>query len=208
MGETPERPICTRGKIPARRMTLPERDTGSTLLARLRDGDPAALEILVSRCLPRLRRWAHNRLPSWARDLADTQDLLQEAILGTCRRIDVLKFASEAALEAYLRQAVANRIRNEIRRVARRPPADPLSDSLEEDRTSPLEAAIGREAAARYEAALARLSDAERQAVIARVELGSSYEDIARILGRPTPNAARMAVTRAILRLGEEMSRG
>ena len=73
---------------------------------------------------------------------------------------------------------------------------------------SPLEATIGAQALARYEAALARLPAPERELVIARIELGRAYADIAEEFGKPSANAARMAVARAIVRLAEEMRRG
>ena len=42
---------------------------------------------------------------------------------------------------------------------------------------------------------------------MARVEMDGTYQDVARALGKPSPDAARMAVSRALLRLAEEMSR-
>ena len=65
-----------------------------------------------------------------------------------------------------------------------------------------------RYAAAPLETALQRLSAAEREAIIARVELGLSYQEMATYLSKPSPDEARMAVTRAIVRLTEEMARG
>ena len=68
---------------------------------------------------------------------------------------------------------------------------------------SPLEEAIGREAVERYERALARLKPEERAAIVAKVELGCSYGELAEALGKPTPDAARKAAQRALLRLAE-----
>ena len=59
-----------------------------------------------------------------------------------------------------------------------------------------------------YEGALGRLSEPEREAIVARIEMGHGYEEIARALGKPSPDAARMAVSRALVRLAEEMGRG
>lgn len=91
------------------------------LLERARAGDRAALDLLVARYLPRLRRWATGRLPRWARDLADTEDLVQETVLQTLKRIDTFEPRNEGALHAYLRQGIVNRIRDEFRRARRRP---------------------------------------------------------------------------------------
>ena len=73
---------------------------------------------------------------------------------------------------------------------------------------SPLETAIGHQAVERYEAALARLRPEDREAVVARIEMDGTYQDVAVALGKPSADAARMAVSRALLRLAEEMSRG
>jgi len=40
---------------------------------------------------------------------------------------------------------------------------------------------------------------------VSRVEFGMSYEEVAEVLGKPSANAARMAVVRALVRLAEEM---
>ena len=44
-----------------------------------------------------------------------------------------------------------------------------------------------------------------RDLIVARVEMGLSYEEIAEELGKPTGNAARMAIARALLRLAAEL---
>src|SRR4051794_16651827 len=90
-------------------------ESSINLLDRARAGDDAALNALVARYLPRLRRWASGRLPQWARDMADTQDLVQETVLQTFRRIEGFEYRGDGALQAYLRQAVMNRIRDELR---------------------------------------------------------------------------------------------
>jgi RNA polymerase sigma factor (sigma-70 family) len=171
------------------------------LLSRARAGDEDALNTLAARWLPRLRRWASGRLPRWARDLADTQDLVQETVFQVFRGI------AKFEVQAYLRQAVMNRIRMEIRRVDRRPVADALGAGLTSTEPSPLELAVGSEAVARYEAALARLAPIDREAIIGRIEMGLTNADLADALGKPSPNAARMAVERALVRLATEMRR-
>lgn len=66
----------------------PELHSSLTLLERARAGDREALESLIARYLPRLQRWASGRLPRWARDMAETQDLVQEALFQTFKRIE------------------------------------------------------------------------------------------------------------------------
>jgi RNA polymerase sigma-70 factor (ECF subfamily) len=188
---------------------LPALDPESTfqLIDRARAGDQRALEELFRRHLKPLQRWASGRLPRWARDLADTDDLVQESLIQTFRRMEAFEPRRVGALQAYLRQAVLNRIRDELRRKARRPEVAEL-EGLEADAAgSPLEQAIGREAVERYERALERLKPQEREAIIGRVELGYSYEELAVSMGKATADAARKAAERALLRLAQEMSR-
>ena len=178
-----------------------ESEATRTLLELVAHGDAAALDRLFARYGPVLQRWAHGRLPRWARDIAETGDLVQEALLDTLRNIKSFEYRGEGAFFAYLRQVMMNRIRLELRRRRRQPLRADLHSGLEAEATSPLEQAIGIELSERYEAALTRLSAEEREAVIARVELRLSYREIAAALGKPSPDAARMAVARALVRL-------
>jgi RNA polymerase sigma-70 factor, ECF subfamily len=176
------------------------------LIRRAQEGDDDALNSLLERYLPRLRRWATGRLPAYARDLGDTNDLIQEAAIGTFRNFPRFQQRGEGGLHAYLRTAVVNRIHDEVRRAGRRPPLDEISTALPTAQTSPLEHAIGQEALGRYERALAQLGEVEREAVIARIELGFSYEEIATLVGKPSPDAARVAISRALDKLARLMS--
>jgi RNA polymerase sigma-70 factor (ECF subfamily) len=186
----------------------PNLDSTFQLISRARAGDQEALEQLFARHLKPLQRWASGRLPKWARDLADTDDLVQETLLQTFKRIGDFEPRGVGALQAYLRQAVLNRLRDELRRKARRPNVTDLDDLGEVGdlaARSPLEEAIGRRAVDEYEEALGRLRPEEREAIIARVEIGYTYEELAQALGKPSAEAARMAARRALLRLAEEM---
>jgi RNA polymerase sigma-70 factor (ECF subfamily) len=183
-------------------------ESTSDLVERVRRGEREALDLLFTRQLPALRRWARGRLPKRMRSLEDTEDLVQETAIKAMRRISAFVCRHPGALQAYLRQAVANRIRDEMRRSARSPEALELNDQERDEGASPLDEAIGAEAVERYEAALARLRPEDREVVIARVEMDTSYEEMAQLLGKPSADAARMAVHRALVRLAEEMNRG
>jgi len=176
------------------------------LIRRAQSGDSVALDELLARYRPRLQRWASGRLPRYARDLTDTDDLVQDALIGTFKNFQTFEHRAEWALQAYLRKAVTNRIRDELRRTATQPPREVLSDTASGSEVSPLEAVTGKEIFERYERALASLDEVEREAVIARLELGCSYHEIAALVEKPTPDAARMAVARALTKLAELMS--
>ena len=182
-------------------------DSTVELVERVRQGDRDALERLIARHVGPLRRCVSGRLPRWARDLADTDDLVQDTLLRTFTRIGDFDARGVGALQAYLRQAVLNRVRDELRRKARAPERVDGEGLQLEAQGSPLEDAIGREAFERYEAALARLRVEDREAIIGRVEMEYSYAELAEALGKPSPEAARKAAQRALLRLAEEMKR-
>ena len=184
-----------------------EAESTFQLLERAHAGDDAALEALFARYLKPLQRWASGRLPQWARNASDTHDLVQDTLLNAFRRIGSFEPRREGAFQAYLRQAVMNRIRDELRRTGTRPATATFDEEQHPHGGSPLEDAIGVETFERYEAALLRLTAEEREAIVARVELGSTYEELAALLGKPSADAARMAVTRALVRLAEEMKR-
>lgn len=177
------------------------------LLAKAKTGDRPAIDRLFERCLPPLRRWARGRLPQYARHLLDTDDLVQETAMRMLAHVESFEPRSEGALQAYLRQALANRIRDEIRVVARRPVASSLEPGAQhvDEQASPLEQAIGREALETYETALKRLRASDREAIVARIELQYSYQQLAEALGKPSVEAARMTVARALVRLASEM---
>ena len=178
------------------------------LLERVRAGDDLALETLLRRYVPALRRWASGRLPRWARDLADTDDLVQDAVIKSVRRLNRFEQKHDGALQAYLREAVMNRIRDECRRKKRVPALDQVDDNVPSHGFSPLELAISVEGVNRYEAALGKLRPADREAVVARIEMGYSYAEVAVMVGKPNAEAARQAVARALLRLAEGMRDG
>ena len=188
------------------RPTVTGEATTIRLLAQARAGDEAALDEVFARSIPPLKRWARGRLPRWARGLLDTDDLVQETVIGTLRQIDVFEYRADAGLQAYLRQAVMNRIRNEIRRASRHPAPDPLGSAREDPGPSPLEALLGKQTVEAYDAALAQLDPQEREAIIGRVELGFSYAELAKALDRPSADAARMAVGRALLKLARHLN--
>jgi len=183
-----------------------DNDSSQYLLRRAQGGDSHALEVLALRYLPRLRLWARGRLPAYARDLVDTEDLVQDAFMRTIARLDHVAPPRNEAVFAYFRQSIMNRIRDEIRRPHR---IDPLSKHpLDKPHPgpSPIEEVIGRETVDRFEAAFSQLSAADRDCIMARIELSLSYQDIADLIGKPSPDAARVAVGRALARLAKKMA--
>ncbi len=182
-------------------------ETTAVLLDRIRSGDGAARERLFARVLPALHRWAHQRLPAGARDLTDTADVVQVTVGRALARLEHFDHRGEGAFLGYLRQILLNVIRDEHRRVSRRPDAVPLDDSFAAPGRSLLEQTVDRDTLERYERALASLGEEAREAVMLRVEFGYSHQQIAAALAKPTPDAARMLVARAMAELARRMGR-
>jgi RNA polymerase sigma factor (sigma-70 family) len=182
-------------------------DSTAVLIERVRAGDAPAREQLFSRFLPRLRRFAHGRLPASARGLAETDDLVQVAMVRALQRLEAFEARHEGAFLAYLRHILLNIVREEIRRARRRPGAGGDPDLVAAELPSPVEQAVGRDVLECYEAALLELSEAAREAVLLRVEFDYSYPEIAAALGLNTASAARMTVTRALVRVAERIGR-
>jgi RNA polymerase sigma-70 factor (ECF subfamily) len=177
------------------------------LVVRARAGDRPAMEALLERCLPPLKRWAHGRLPAAARGNMDTGDLVQEAALHVLGCLDRFEPRHVGAMQAYLRQSVINRVRDEVRRIGRNPPPFELQDEHASDRTTPLEAAIKSEAYEHYRDALSHLTPKDREMIVARIEVQWSLPEIAHRFGLRTVDAARMAVSRAVKKLTQNLHR-
>ncbi len=171
------------------------------LVRRAKKGDDEAWQALAERFRPRLCRWAAGRVPADLRGLLGTEDLVQDALLKTLDRVDRLRHSG--AFLNYLRRTVLNGIRDEIRRQRTvpfnpdRPPVDPSP--------SPAERLIGRDLVARYESALAEFPERERAALVGRLEWKLPYSELAANLNYPSPDAARMAISRALVKLSERI---
>jgi DNA-directed RNA polymerase specialized sigma24 family protein len=182
-------------------MNEPGTDPSIRLLERARGADDSALDELVQRCLPRLRRWARGRLPAAASDLVETDALVEDTVKTTLRNLPRVDVQREGALHASLREALARRLRDAF-------PTPEAAGETSIDGSlagpglvSPLQQAIGDAALRRYENALWTLGNEERETIILRVELCYDYDDIARMLGMAGADAARTAVCRALARL-------
>ena len=175
------------------------------LVVRAKEGDREAVEALLQRSIPSLKRFAHGRLPPAARSTLDTGDLVQETVLHVLRRLDTFEPRHVGAMQAYLRQSVINRIRDEVRRIGRHPAPTELPDDLAAEMPSPLEEAVRVEAYERYRAVLMQLSPRDREMVVARIEAQWSLSDIAQRFNMRTVDGARMAVTRALRRLMDRL---
>ena len=180
------------------------------LLARARRGSRPAAEALFWRYSTWLRLWVRGRLPLWVRGAIDTSDVVQDALQQTFARLETFESRRGSALRAYLRRSVDNRVRDELRRATRRQAASlPVPRRVEtSDAGAPqLRRLLDSEAWQRYVEGLRRLEPRDRRLIVGRAELGYSYRQLAAVERMPSPDAARMALRRALVRLSEVFPR-
>ena len=147
----------------------------SRLLERVRRGSRGASEALFGRYGAWLRRWTRGRLPERVRGSLDTSDVVQETLGYMFARLEWFESKRAKALRAYLRRVAENRIRDELRRAVRRHGA-----------IAPAQPVRASEDGAPH-------------------ELGYNYRQLALVEPLPSTDAARMALRRALIRLGEVM---
>jgi RNA polymerase sigma-70 factor (ECF subfamily) len=176
------------------------------LVLRANRGEGPALEALLARYLPRLHRWAHGRLPPAARGALQTQDLVQDTLMHVIQRLPSFEPRHEGAFQGYVRTTLWNRIRDLARHHSRTGPAVPLDPDLAAEECSPLDLAVGKETLDRYEAALERLRPDDKALIVARIEMGLPYPEMAVMFEKPSVAAVHMAVSRALVKLAEEMA--
>jgi RNA polymerase sigma-70 factor (ECF subfamily) len=203
MGEAP-RPGA--GSDPAARAPESTVESSFDLVVRARAGDEAAVEALFARYLPRIQRWAHGRLPRGARGPRDTYDLAQDTLTKVFQRLHAFEPRHPGGFQAYVWTTLWNCIRDLARKYRNVGPAEPVDSAIPGHQPSPFEEALGTETFERYERAMERLRPEDREAIVARVEMGLPYADVAAALGKPSDAAAHMAVSRALVKLAEEMA--
>jgi len=152
-----------------------------------------------------LERWARGRTPVWARHSVDPQNVVRQTLIEVARSSEIGQPEIDCRPLSAIRRLLYENVREQVRSAhnpgpperRRLPPAagrslrDPLFET---------------ELLAQYESALSRLSSADRDAVIARAELGLPWSDVIGLLGKPGAATARIAVSRALVRLAREMS--
>lgn len=186
-------------------------ETG-VLLSRARVGEGIAREELFRRFRPRLEGFLRSRLPLGARDLLETQDLVQDVCLKAFGAIDRFEHRGIGSFWGFLRQIALRQLIDAGRRAGRRGGVQPLDEDSRgappARATTPLAHLVTKESIEAFEGALERVGEKQREALLMRLELGLDFRTIAVECGFPTEAAARMAVHRALQRVYAEMNLG
>jgi RNA polymerase sigma-70 factor (ECF subfamily) len=149
------------------------------LAVRAKDGDPLALEALVQRHEPRVRRLAAYLLD----DPQDAEDAAQEALAKVLTRID--QFRGESRFATWLYSLVTNTCRDLGERQRRRR-HQPLEAAPETSSAmGPFDLACQREQRAELAREMGGLSHDQRHVMVMKDVLALSYEEIAEVLDMP-----------------------
>lgn len=185
-----------------------------TLLARWHAGDDQALDELLRRDLPWLRRVVRTRLGAALGARADADDIVQQAMIDVLRHGPRFLVGDVEHYRALLARIVENAVRKALRDarrqkrdVAREQPLPSRSVlQLGSPRTGPATSADRNERRAWVQLGLELLDPDDREIVLRRQWDGLEFEQLAAELGT-SPDAARMRFQRAVGRLARIVKR-
>jgi RNA polymerase sigma-70 factor (ECF subfamily) len=188
----------------------PELSCTADLITQARAGDERARTELVRRYRDPLASFLHARLSPSARSLFETGDIVQEALTAALLQLERFEYRGIGSFWSYLRGIGLNLIKQEARRQAL--PMDGRTDSswrseaVASPGSTPPTTLLRKERLEAFETALERISEPARSALLLRLELGLSYQSVALDCGYPSADAARMAISRAMARLADELA--
>jgi RNA polymerase sigma-70 factor (ECF subfamily) len=193
------------------------------LLRRAKLGDAQALNDLCARYGERLRTVVRLRLGIRLRSKLESCDVVQDALMKVLPRIQAAEFATSGAFFHWLTAIVENHIRDMADHYA--------ADKRDAARERPLEvqqpgtasvvgpiaglattgtpslAAVRAEDLSRLETAVDALPDEQREALLLVRYEGLTLAEAGAKMNR-TPDAVRMLVARALVRLGKTLGAG
>jgi hypothetical protein len=153
-----------------------------------------------------LERWTHGRTPMWARGTFSPRELVLETLVQVARCGNGAFTGHDEAVLGCLRRALYDNVLVKVH-LARRATTESrqaVKSSASELRL--FDPALGADLLKRYETGLRRLKPLDREAIIARAELGLPWSEVTELLRKTGVAAARMTVSRALVRLAREMA--
>ncbi len=137
----------------------PIADPDEELVRRVGQGDPAAIQAMVARKLPRMLALAHRMLG----DAAEAEDVAQEAMLRAWRQAPRWS-PGKARFDTWLHRVGLNLCYDRLRR--RREIATDAPPERPYEGPAPDRGLMAADTAAAVDAALARLPDRQREAIV------------------------------------------
>jgi RNA polymerase sigma-70 factor (ECF subfamily) len=186
------------------------------LLARVRDGEAAALGQLLDLYHSYLGVLARVQIGRRLQAKVDTDDVIQDTYLQAYRNFAQFRGTSEEEFLAWLRQILASRLVKLVRRYygtqrrdvrLERELEEALGESsrvmgeeLSAPQSTPSQRAARREQAVLLADALSRLPEDYREAIILRHVEGLAFPEVARRMDR-TPDSVKKLWTRGLAQL-------
>ena len=189
---------------------MPADSDDDALIARIRDGDEAALRPLFDRYEGLVRSRLVRRIPPDLTRKFAVEDVLQETYLTAFVRIGDFESRGDGAFGAWLTKIALNKLREEIRRfraTRRRGERQEVTKGARPDTVyfegqdpSPSQFAMGRELELRLEAAIAALPEDYRRALDLVQAKGRTLREAAEEMGR-SHEAVKKLYARAVAKL-------
>lgn len=195
-------------------------ETTLRLLRQAKEGDRQAFNDLYARYWERLHTVVRFRLGPALRAKLESADIVQEALLVSLRGIERFEYRSDGDFLHWLCKLVENRIRDQVdyfhaeKRLIRR--ETPLQTQLPTRSTvwgplnlagiskTPSIDAVRHEELESLERAVDQLPTDQREAVILTRYEGLRFSEAGAMLDK-SPDAIRMLVSRALVRLAKEL---
>ncbi len=187
------------------------------LVQQAQQGDREALDRLFARYYERVRGIVRIRLGPRLRGMLESGDILQETFIGAVRGFERFELRDEASLINWLSKIAENQIRGAARQATAQKRRRDLEESVAHVRSSiasgrlrpepvadlppPIEGLVRDEQVRLLERCMQQLKDEYREVILVRDYAGAAWEEVARLMQRPSANAARMLHSRALIEL-------
>jgi RNA polymerase sigma-70 factor (ECF subfamily) len=197
-------------------MDYGDQQPSRALLRRMRDGDGAALEELLTQHLDRLHGFLRLRCGPALRAHESSLDVVQSVCRQVLADAGRFEYRGEPAFRNWLFQVAENKVRDHLRRFgrAKRDAGRVVElDASAESAVacyasicSPSAGAIAREQMERIERAFDELDDEYRRVILLSRVVGLEHAEIAAEIGQ-TPHYTRTLLSRALARLSTLLDR-
>lgn len=155
----------------------------------------------IERLLPFLRNRSRRILAAHRAPILDPDDLVQEVLLVALVKMDHLRLPEDQSLLGFLEICMRNRVRDEAKKRDRLVKQVLNEDSLESPEPTALGAMLHLEETRRLHEAWTRLDLSDRALIAGRALGRMTFLELARSTRRASPDAARIAFSRAIAKV-------
>ena len=185
------------------------------LIQRHREGDAQALQQLVERYYPRVRRIVGVRVRTHLLALTTIEDIVQDVFVRVIEGLESYELRDDARWIDWVARVAEREIYGQTRHhdtqkrsgrlvdLVRNAAGSAASRSLPADTTGVDSKAESRELEDLVDQCLSSLPEAHREVVLLRDYAGDSWRSIAEKMGRPSPEACQELHRRALRELRE-----